>query len=247
MFHSINSFALGKLKALSKPYTIQFIQGFFLLFQADCLETTECLHFTFFEGNRRCTLFKSCTVSNIPCSDCFTGHKYRELCLENNVPTLRRNNSLYHLSNGLEEHLDGDLIYRVKRSQDSDNDVNIDDGLLDDVFDDNDEPGNRRKSTNKERRRPTKSGRPEKTDESFYCLMGGGNERGAISRVSVMNVGTYSVPRQPLISPYPEFMTRGSGFTFSTYSPSSGLHTCTPPYLNPHPGFSFHTHQVKRE
>lgn len=59
--------------------------------------------------------------------------------------------------------------------------------------------------------------------------MGGSDVNGPVSTVSVMNVGTYAVPRTPLIAPFPSFMTQGSGDTFSVFNTRS-LHTCTPGY-----------------
>ena len=44
-----------------------------------------------------------------------------------------------------------------------------------------------------------------------------------------MNIGTYAVPRTPLIAPFPSFMTQGSGDTFSVFNTRS-LNTCTPGY-----------------
>ena len=59
--------------------------------------------------------------------------------------------------------------------------------------------------------------------------MGGSNTNGPVSKVSVMDVGLYSIPSRQLISPFPSFMTRGNGNTFSIYS-NNGLQTCTPGY-----------------
>ena len=57
----------------------------------------------------------------------------------------------------------------------------------------------------------------------------GSDANGAVSSVSVMDVGTYAVPATPLIAPFPSFMTKGSGNTFSTFS-TNNLQTCTPGY-----------------
>ena len=57
----------------------------------------------------------------------------------------------------------------------------------------------------------------------------GSDVNGPVSSVSVMNIGTYAVPRTPLIAPFPSFMTQGSGDTFSVFNTRS-LNTCTPGY-----------------
>ena len=57
----------------------------------------------------------------------------------------------------------------------------------------------------------------------------GSDAKGAVSSVSVMDVGSYVVPATPLIAPFPSFMTKGSGNTFSTFS-RDNLQTCTPGY-----------------
>ena len=57
----------------------------------------------------------------------------------------------------------------------------------------------------------------------------GSDPNGAVSTVSVMDVGTYAVPATPLIAPFPSFMTKGSGSTFSTFA-RDNLQTCTPGY-----------------
>ena len=136
---------------------------------------------------------------------------------------------------------------------DMDDDVNIDDGLLDDVFEEL--PGNDENQSSKPTRRPPtnrKSPRksPSKDDcptcgGSYYCLMGGSNENGPISSVSVMDIGTYSTPSTPLISPFPSFMTQGNGGTFSMYAGNS-LHTCTPGYrVSTFVGPYFHDQQIQ--
>jgi hypothetical protein len=109
---------------------------------------------------------------------------------------------------------------------DDDNEVNIDDGLLDDVFEDL--PDNQNKPLPKPTRitpsnpRNSNAGNCPSCGGSYYCLMGGSNTNGPVSAVSVMNVGTYSVPSRQLISPFPSFMTLGKGNAFSTYS-NNGL------------------------
>ena len=60
-------------------------------------------------------------------------------------------------------------------------------------------------------------------------IIPGSDPNGAVSTVSVMDVGTYAVPATPLIAPFPSFMTKGSGSTFSTFS-RDNLQTCTPGY-----------------
>ena len=57
----------------------------------------------------------------------------------------------------------------------------------------------------------------------------GSNSAGPVSTVSVMDVGTYAVPRTPLIAPFPSFMTQGSGRTFSVFG-GRALNTCPPGY-----------------
>jgi len=64
----------------------------------------------------------------------------------------------------------------------------------------------------------------------YYCVMGGSNQNGPVGAISVMNVGTYRVPRSNLISSFPSFMTQGSGRTFSMFS-GNDLRTCTPGYF----------------
>ena len=60
-------------------------------------------------------------------------------------------------------------------------------------------------------------------------IIPGSDPNGAVSSVSVMDVGTYAVPATPLIAPFPSFMTKGSGSTFSTFA-RDNLQTCTPGY-----------------
>ena len=114
-----------------------------------------------------------------------------------------------------------------------DDEVNIDDGLLDAVFDELPGTGNTRPPkppripTSQEC--PTCPSFPSTKGGFYYCIMGGSNANGPVSTVSVMNIGTYAVPRTPLIAPFPSFMTQGSGRTFSVYSGNS-LNTCTPGY-----------------
>ena len=120
-------------------------------------------------------------------------------------------------------------------NDDDDDKVNIDDGLLDDVFEDL--PGTDNKPpSNPTKKPPTKSETPEKGSSkggcpscSVYCVMGGSNANGPVPEVSVMDIGSYSFPSTPLISPFPSFMTQGNGRTFSKFSGNS-LKTCTPGY-----------------
>lgn len=114
---------------------------------------------------------------------------------------------------------------REEEEDDDDNEVNIDDGLLDAVF--ADLPGNERAKSEPV---PRAAKKPSSCSGGcYYCVMGGTNQRGAVSSVSVMDVGSYRVPRSPLISSFPSFMTQGNGRTFSLFS-GSNLHTCTPGY-----------------
>ena len=131
---------------------------------------------------------------------------------------------------------ENDSDTKVDREDDSENErdktedddeVNIDDGLLDAVFDELPGTGNTRPP--KPPRIPTSTSFPSTGGGFYYCIMGGSNANGPVSTVSVMNIGTYAVPRTPLISPFPSFMTQGSGRTFSVYSGNS-LNTCTPGY-----------------
>ena len=107
--------------------------------------------------------------------------------------------------------------------------VNIDDGLLDAVFDELPGTGNTRPPKPQIPKRPNRPTTPSSGGGFYYCIMGGSNAAGPVSTVSVMNIGTYAVPRTPLIAPFPSFMTQGSGRAFSIYSGNS-LHTCTPGY-----------------
>lgn len=110
---------------------------------------------------------------------------------------------------------------------------NIDDGLLDSVFDQL--PGTGRTRPPAPQPRPAPAAprtSPTRAGGGFYyCIMGGNNARGPVSAVTVMDLGTYRVPTTPLIAPFPSFMTRGSGKTFSVFS-GSNLHTCTPGYYS---------------
>ena len=140
-------------------------------------------------------------------------------------------------------HLAIALIFALALCWAHDNKVNIDDALLDAVFEDL--PDNKNKPMPKPTRTtPTKprnsnAGNYPSCGGSYYCLMGGSNTNGPVSKVSVMNVGTYSVPSRQLISPFPSYMTRGNGNTFSTYS-NNALHTCTPGYQVSRFGFHHH-------
>jgi len=139
-----------------------------------------------------------------------------------------------------------------KEDDTEEDDVNIDDGLLDDVFEDlpgstdNDENDSETKesSTPSERPNPPKPRKRPEAGETkpskgsngnkcptcfYYCIMGGGNNNGAVPAVSIMDIGTYRIPSRQLISPFPAFMTRGSGRTFSAFS-SNNLMSCTPGY-----------------
>jgi len=125
-------------------------------------------------------------------------------------------------------------------SDDEESVANIDDGLLDAVFDELPGTGQTRPSAPTRPRPavptlpssgcPTCPTFPQSQGGGFYyCIMGGSDVNGPVSTVSVMDVGTYRVPRTPLISPFPSFMTQGNGNTFSVFSPN-GLNTCTPGY-----------------
>jgi len=111
-------------------------------------------------------------------------------------------------------------------SDEDEEEVNIDDGLLDAVFDELPGTGNTRPPKPQVPRRPTTS---SSGGGFYYCIMGGSNANGPVSTVSVMNIGTYAVPTTPLIAPFPSFMTKGSGRAFSIFS-GNNLHTCTPGY-----------------
>ena len=110
-----------------------------------------------------------------------------------------------------------------------DEEVNIDDGLLDAVFDELPGTGNTRPPKTQAPRRPSPPSISSPGGGFYYCIMGGSNANGPVSTVSVMNIGTYAVPRTPLIAPFPSFMTQGNGRAFSIYSGNS-LNTCTPGY-----------------
>jgi len=150
-----------------------------------------------------------------------------------------------------EDNEDTDMDYEeidkeeTAQEEEVDDEVNVDDGLLDNVFeelpedtkDDEQSPKDKPQST-KDSKRPSKP-QNKKTNEDegkcpscaccYYCMMGGANANGAVSAVSVMNIGTYSLPSRRLISPFPPFMLQGSGRTFSMYS-SNSLLSCTPGY-----------------
>jgi len=124
-----------------------------------------------------------------------------------------------------------------ENGENDEDEVNIDDGLLDDVFEElpstaNDPP------QKQPRNHPNKAKSPETNSNNgkcpscggfYYCLMGGSNANGPVSAVSIMDIGTIAVPSTPLISPFPSFMTQGNGRTFSLFS-SNALNTCTPGY-----------------
>ena len=130
----------------------------------------------------------------------------------------------------------------AQESDDDDNEVNFYDGLLFEVFEDL--PNNKNKQLPKPTRTtPTKPRNSNKANcpsygGSYYCLMGGSNTNGPVSKVSVMNVGTYSVPSRQLLSPFPSFMTLGNGNTFSAYS--NNIHTCNPGYQVSRFGYHHH-------
>ena len=89
--------------------------------------------------------------------------------------------------------------------------VNIDDGLLDDAFEESgvDEVD------------VSPRGGECNTCDMAMCVMGGSDAGGgAVSQVSSVTAGSKlsRVPRGLYISPFPAFMTRGSGSTFSFYS-----------------------------
>lgn len=111
-------------------------------------------------------------------------------------------------------------------SDEDEEEVNIDDGLLDAVFDELPGTGNTRPPKPQAPRRQTPS---SGGGGFYYCIMGGSNANGPVSTVSVMNIGTYAVPTTPLIAPFPSFMTKGNGRAFSIFS-GNNLHTCTPGY-----------------
>jgi len=117
--------------------------------------------------------------------------------------------------------------------EEEDDDVSIDDGLLDEVF--SELPGtdnaknNNNNKRNKSRNKNSCPTCPTFNTGFYYCLMGGSNAYGPVSAVSVLNTGTYAIPRTPLIAAFPPSMTQGSGATFSTFSGRS-LMTCTPGY-----------------
>merc|ERR1719445_2201037 len=124
----------------------------------------------------------------------------------------------------------------VDINSEDDGESNIDDGLLDAVFDEL--PGTGQTRPPPPPRAPTRPSPPRGPSSTFpqsggggfyYCIMGGSDVNGPVSTVSVMNIGTYAVPRTPLIAPFPSFMTQGSGDTFSVFNTRS-LHTCTPGY-----------------
>ena len=137
----------------------------------------------------------------------------------------------------------------TEEEEDVDDEVNVDDGLLDNVFEElpqdtqDNEPKDKPQSTKNDKRpsKPNKKTANKDGDQKdsegkcpscaccYYCMMGGANANGAVSAVSVMNIGTYSLPSRQLISPFPPFMLQGSGRTFSMYA-SNSLLSCTPGY-----------------
>eukprot|EP00088_Acartia_fossae_P069816 TRINITY_DN9205_c0_g1_i2.p1 TRINITY_DN9205_c0_g1~~TRINITY_DN9205_c0_g1_i2.p1 ORF type:complete len:527 (+),score=102.23 TRINITY_DN9205_c0_g1_i2:149-1729(+) len=108
-----------------------------------------------------------------------------------------------------------------------DEDDNIDDGLLDEVF--NELPGVDNKKPPVKKSNTSSTSCPTCYPGYYYCVMGGFNRFGPVSEVSLLNTGAYPIPRSPLIAPFPSFMTKGSGSTFSTFTGRSVM-TCTPGY-----------------
>merc|ERR1712117_484131 len=152
-----------------------------------------------------------------PCNNCSQGAPV------NNGDTVATSNN--HVSNTRED-FSAENSDIEDLSDEDEEEVNIDDGLLDAVFDELPGTGNTR---------PPKPQVPRRQIPSsggvcfYYCIMGGSDKNGPVSTVSVMNIGTYAVPTTPLIAPFPSFMTRGSGRAFSIFS-GNNLHTCTPGY-----------------
>jgi len=148
--------------------------------------------------------------SCVPCTQCQDGREdfgaNDEEEEEEEDPLPRR---------GLEDEFD----------EDEDDEVNIDDGLLDEVFEDL--PGNSQAKNQPAPRSPSKGSGC--SGGCYYCVMGGSNQEGPVSAITVMNVGTYRVPRSSPIAAFPPSMTQGSGRTFSVFS-RSNLMTCTPGY-----------------
>ena len=227
------------------------------LFQTSCLAKTSCTMFTFFprvNTTSSCILYQTCHLPLLPCHGCVTGPPAPWVghCLHGDTegpilgePTDSDLFAANIVENDLVDVFDDDFYgfagndirigandkenrRRSKRNDLDDDEINIDDGLLDEVFEDL--PENRRKPLPKPSRpTPTSTRNSNGAEGSFTCVMGGSNTNGPVSKVSVMDIGTYSVPTRKLISSFPPFMTRGSGNTFSLFS-STGLHTCTPGY-----------------
>eukprot|EP00092_Neocalanus_flemingeri_P011987 GFUD01012924.1.p1 GENE.GFUD01012924.1~~GFUD01012924.1.p1 ORF type:complete len:559 (-),score=123.56 GFUD01012924.1:109-1755(-) len=232
--------------------------------QTACFERARCTEFTYFAGEeRKCILFKSCSNPKSSCDNCISGPAWPRVsnCLSQAQQDRRRskqsggrgrsgsgrsdkagtsvnNYNDYKSDDDIEPDRNDDKDNKDEDDEDvEDDDINIDEGLLDDIFEDL--PGMDNRSAKKPTRKlpnkvkntgkgSNKGGCPS-CDNFYYCAMGGSNANGPISTVSVMNIGKHSVPSSPLISPFPSFMTLGNGGTFSSFS-SSALHTCTPGY-----------------
>ena len=67
------------------------------------------------------------------------------------------------------------------------------------------------------------------SDMSWLLLLHDGWKQYQWSHLMHCYIGTNSKPSRRLISPFPSFMTQGSGRTFSMYS-SHSLQSCTPGY-----------------
>ena len=65
-----------------------------------------------------------------------------------------------------------------------------------------------------------------------FISIHGNADKGAVSEVASVTAGSqYSrTPRGLYIQPFPSFMTRGNGQTFSFYTKSNDLYSCTPGY-----------------
>ena len=116
--------------------------------------------------------------------------------------------------------------------QGGEDDVAIDDGLLDDVFEEEAAGG----SNSDVSPRNSNSGNGNSNNgcnscQAAVCVMGGSNDGGAVAEVaSVMAGSKYSrTPRGLYINPFPAFMTQGDGRTFSFYT-NNNLFSCTPGY-----------------
>jgi len=108
-------------------------------------------------------------------------------------------------------------------------DVNIDDGLLDDVFD---ESASDTSAVSPRNSNNGAGGSQCNSCDMAVCVMGGSNDQGAVSEVASVTAGSQyaRTPRGLYIQPFPSFMTRGNGQTFSFYTKSNDLYSCTPGY-----------------